>query len=46
MGLDNHNVLGCTLVRSNECTGRIKNLDLVVCLLTDIEPDFMRGESE
>jgi hypothetical protein len=42
MGLDNHNGLGCALVRSNECTGRIKNPDLVVCVSTDIEPDFMK----
>jgi hypothetical protein len=42
MDLDTRDVLGCTLVRSNECTGRIKNPDLVVCVLTDIEPDFMK----
>jgi hypothetical protein len=45
MDLDNHNVLGCALVRSNECTGRIKNSNLVVCVLTDIEPDFMKENS-
>jgi hypothetical protein len=42
MDLDNHNVLGCAFARSMGRTGRIKNPDLVVCVLADIEPDFMK----